>query len=110
MNIVCEKDITDNLMAILCDAFMVRCHDFDQDPLWKLFYETQLDMYLHYKKRCTLSNPEGDMIHDLIRTTWEELRDEMENSIFEIVNPRQWFSTIHIDFPLSPENLRIESF
>ena len=59
--------------------------------------------YLISKTNLDVSEPEGDMVHDLIRDTWLEIKDYMENSAFgPVSNPDKWFRTIRIDFPVDP--------
>lgn len=88
-------------LSVLCDCFLARAHDCDEDPLWKKFYRTQMSIYLIAKKNLEVSEPEGDMVHDLIRDCWNDVKDYMENSKFgPISNIEQWFKTIRIDFPL----------
>ena len=90
-----------NALLTLCDCFLVRAHDNDDDPLWKRFYSIQMSSYLISKRNLEVSAPEGDMVHDLIRDTWTDVKRYMENSQFgPISNVDQWFKTIKIDFPL----------
>ncbi len=85
----------------LCECFLVRANDDDRDPLWQRFYRIQMCSYLISKKDLSVTPPEGDMVHDLIRDTWLDVRDYMENSMFgPVSNVEQWFKTIHIDFPV----------
>ena len=88
-------------LSMLCDCFLARAHDEDEDPLWKRFYRIQMSSYLIAKRNLEVSPPEGDMVHDLIRDSWAEVKDYMENSKFgPISNVDQWFKTIRIDFHL----------
>ena len=91
-------------MNMLCECFLVRARDMDEDPLWKKFYRIQMSSYLCAKRNLDVSAPEGDMVHDLIRGVWEDdVKDYMENSKFgPISNVDQWFKTIRIDFPVDP--------
>ena len=90
-------------VSILCDCFLARANDMDSDPLWKRFYTVQMCSYLIAKKNLDVSEPEGDMVHDLIRDTWLDVKDYMENSKFgPVSNVEQWFRTIRIDFPVDP--------
>ena len=92
-----------NAIEILCACFLARANDNDSDPLWKRFYNIQMCSYLISKKNLDVSEPEGDMVHDLIRDTWLEIKDYMENSAFgPVSNPDKWFRTIRIDFPVDP--------
>lgn len=98
----CMKTMRDALLT-LCDCFLVRAKDNDDDPLWKRFYSIQMSSYLISKRNLEVSAPEGDMVHDLIRDTWQNLKDEIETSQFgPISNVDQWFKTIRIDFPVDP--------
>ena len=91
-------------MNTLCECFLLRANDNDDDPLWRRFYTIQMSSYLCSKKNLEVSAPEGDMVHDLIRCVWEEdVKDYMNNSKFgPISNVDQWFRTIRIDFPMDP--------
>lgn len=84
----------------LCDSFLLRSGDNDDDPRWIRFYEIQMSIYLLGKKNLEVSAPEGDMVHDLIKDVWEGVKEYMDNSMFgPIENEDQWFRTIRIDFP-----------
>ena len=72
------KNMRDALLT-LCDCFLARAHDNDEDPLWKRFYSIQMSSYLISKRNMEVSAPEGDMVHDLIRDTWQNLKDDIEN-------------------------------
>ena len=88
-------------LSMLCDCFLARAHDEDEDPLWKKFYRIQMSSYLVSKRNLEVSAPEGDMVHDLIRDSWAEVKDYMQNSKFgPVSNVDQWFKTIRIDFPI----------
>ena len=84
----------------LCDSFLVRAGDDDNDPMWIKFYEIQMSIYLLGKKNLEVTPPEGDMVHDLIKDVWTDVKAYMEKSPFgPIENVDQWFKTIQIDFP-----------
>ena len=92
-----------NALLSLCDCFLVRAKDNDDDPLWKRFYNIQMTSYLVSKRNLDVSAPEGDMVHDLIRDTWQSVKSSMQTSQFgPISNVDQWFKTIRIDFPIDP--------
>lgn len=92
-----------NALDTLCECFLVRANDNDEDPLWHRFYRVQMCSYLITKKNLSVTPPEGDMVHDLIRDAWVDVKDYMENSQFgPVSNVEQWFKTIHIDFPVDP--------
>ena len=96
------KNMRDALIT-LCDCFLVRAKDNDEDPLWKRFYSIQMTSYLVSKRNLDVSAPEGDMVHDLIRDTWQDVKKSMQTSQFgPITNVDQWFKTIQIDFPIDP--------
>ena len=96
------KNMRDALLT-LCDCFLVRAKDNDDDPLWKRFYNIQMTSYLVSKRNLDVSAPEGDMVHDLIRDTWQSVKSSMQTSQFgPISNVDQWFKTIRIDFPIDP--------
>ncbi len=84
----------------LCDSFLVRAGDDDTDPMWIKFYEIQMSIYLLGKKNLEVSPPEGDMVHDLIKDVWGDVKSYMEKSPFgPVENVDQLFKTIQIDFP-----------
>ena len=96
------KNMRDALLT-LCDCFLVRAKDNDDDPLWKRFYNIQMTSYLVSKRNLDVSAPEGDMVHDLIRDTWQSVKSSIQASQFgPISNVDQWFKTIRIDFPVDP--------
>ena len=91
-------------LCALCDSFLVRSGDSDNDPRWIKFYEIQMSMYLLGKKSLEVSPPEGDMVHDLIRDVWTGVRDYIDKKPFgPVENLDQWFKTIRIDFPIDFE-------
>ena len=86
----------------LCDSFLVRAGDDDTDPMWIKFYEIQMSIYLLGKKNLEVTPPEGDMVHDLIKDVWGDVKSYMEKSPFgPVENVDQLFKTIQIDFPWS---------
>lgn len=88
-------------LDVLCESFLVRAKDFDEDPLWKSFYHIQMSSYIIRKKSLEIAAPEGDMIHDLIKDAWTEVKSYMDNSAFgPVQNVENWFRTIRIDFPV----------
>lgn len=88
-------------LDMLCESFLVRCGDPDEDPLWKAFFRIQMSAYMRAKRSFDMERTECDMIHDLIRDTWTEVKLYMDSSSFgPIENPEQWFRTIEITFPV----------
>lgn len=85
------------------DAFLVRGQDFevDCDCEWKRFHDIQFAIYLLGKKRLCVSLSEGDMIHDMIRNTWEALQEDIASSEFPFIPDDRcaWYKTVEIDFP-----------
>ena len=94
--------------AIRCfnDAFLMR-DTSDSVPTslhYKEFHDIQMASYILGKReKSIVSYAEGDMVHDLIKSRWLELLDEVEESQFPFVceDFRSWFQTVKIDFPYS---------
>jgi len=96
-------------LCALCDSFLVRSGDRDDDPRWIRFYEIQMSSYLLCKKKLEVTPPEGDMVHDLIKDVWSGVREYMDKTPFgPIENMDKWFGTIQIDFPID-EKTSLES-
>jgi hypothetical protein len=75
---------------------------------WRLFHDTQMAVYILGKRnRMITSLAEGDMVHDLIKRRWYELRSEMEKSEIPFVGNdlSAWFRTVRIDFPWDIEDV-----
>lgn len=92
--------------AIQCfhDAFLIRdrATDFSHDVWWPDFHLVQMGVYVIGKPSKKISSlAEGDMIHDLIKCRWMELKEEKACSEipFYCSDMRSWFHTITIDFP-----------
>ncbi len=98
--VIKRVEMVRSALYALCDSFLLRAGDCDNDPRWVRFYEIQMSIYLLGKKNLEVSAPEGDMVHDLIKDVWEGVKDYMDSSLFgPIENVDQLFKTIHIDFP-----------
>lgn len=96
-----EKDLKGAVKAY-AEAFYLRSVDegfFDIE--YAAFYRYQFRTYLAGKRNLTISLPEGDMIADLIRSTYESMRISMEASPFNISEEGSWnlLKEVHIDFP-----------
>jgi hypothetical protein len=76
-NSFCKLGDIEKALRSWNDAFLVRGCEFssDKDYEWKKFHDIQFAIYLLGKKRLCVSLSEGDMIHDLIRMKWEELKN-----------------------------------
>ncbi len=98
--------------AIRCfaDAFMLRdlSSELVKAQQWRLFHDTQMAVYILGKRNRIISTlAEGDMVHDLIKRRWYELRSEMERSEipFAGTDLSAWFRTVRIDFPWDMEDV-----
>jgi hypothetical protein len=99
--------------AIRCfnDAFVLRdlsAEKIENHQLWREFHDTQMAMYILGKRNKVIASlAEGDMVHDLIKHRWIQLREEIENSEIPFAgkNKRLWFRTVKIDFPWEMEVL-----
>ncbi|MFA6688542.1 MAG: hypothetical protein ACOX6K_03605 [Sphaerochaetaceae bacterium] len=102
-NSFCKLGDIEKALRSWNDAFLVRGCEFssDKDYEWKKFHDIQFAIYLLGKKRLCVSLSEGDMIHDLIRMKWEELKNAIAHSefSFEPDNTGAWYRTVEIDFP-----------
>lgn len=98
--------------AIRCfnDAFILRdiSDETRASHQWRDFHDVQMAIYILGKKQKTLvSIAEGDMIHDLIKHRWNQLRLEIEGSEIPFAGKdmRAWFRTVRIDFPWDMEDV-----
>ncbi len=83
-------------------AFYLRCTDEETNtPSFSSFFAYQFCKYLSLKKRIILSLPEGDMISDLIKSTYLDLIEEIENSMFQITEEGRYsiLKNARIAFP-----------
>ena len=83
-------------------AFYLRCTDEEtNNPSFSSFFAYQFCRYLSLKKRIIMSLPEGDMISDLIKSTYLDLSDEIENSMFQITEEGRYaiLKNARITFP-----------
>lgn len=99
--------------AIRCfnDAFMLRDNaaDAPDGMVWRDFHDTQMTIYILGKRhKGIVSFAEGDMVHDLIKSRWVELLEEMERSQIPFVGTdmHAWFKTVNIDFPWELEEVQ----
>ena len=65
-----------------CNAFLDRLELLADPVEFIYFYRNQLQKYLHLKKHVFLSLPEGDMVSDLIKESYDEFVLDMEDSPF----------------------------
>jgi hypothetical protein len=95
--------------AIRCfhDAFMLRDgKTMDIQDGWVDFHTVQMAKYILGKPRKWIASlAEGDMVHDLIRSRWIDLKRELDESEIPFAGHdlRRWFMTVSIDFPWSFE-------
>ncbi|MFA7190533.1 MAG: hypothetical protein WC117_10675 [Sphaerochaetaceae bacterium] len=94
-----QGDLSDALNCF-CDAFLVRSGDHDTSQDWLTFYNVQFTMYMLGKRRFDIQIPEGDMVFQLIRDRWVDLKKELGKSRLGLVrNLFEWSKTVEIDFP-----------
>lgn len=67
-----------------CDAFLNRLDSLCDSLEFLLFYKLQIVRYFSVKKRCFLSLPEGDMVSDLIKSSYDEIVDDLDASPFSV--------------------------
>ncbi|MDD3164222.1 MAG: hypothetical protein PHH94_09235 [Sphaerochaetaceae bacterium] len=94
-----QGDLSDALNCF-CDAFLVRSTLNDSSQDWLTFYNVQFSMYMLGKRRFDVQIPEGDMVFQLIRERWVEIKTELGKSRLGLVrNLFEWSRTVEIDFP-----------
>jgi hypothetical protein len=90
-------------VCLLCSAFYLRATEENEiDIEFHDFFVYQFSRYLSGKKRIKVSLPEGDMISDLIRTTFEDFQQQVLDSPFNIGAENLWnlLKEVRIDFPV----------
>ncbi|MHC1693263.1 MAG: tetratricopeptide repeat protein [Sphaerochaetaceae bacterium] len=101
--------------ALRCfnDAFLVRDSDSTllEEPgsEWQDFHNTQMAMYILGKKHKWISSlAEGDMVHELIKTRWHELREQIIESDIPLAcaDRHDWFRTVNVEFPWDVESIQ----
>lgn len=65
-----------------CNAFLDRLEVLSDPVEFIFFYKNQLLKYLNLKNRVFLSLPEGDMVSDLIKESYDEFVSDMDSSPF----------------------------
>ena len=66
-----------------CNAFLDRLEIMLSDPVeFIFFYKNQLLKYLNLKNRVFLSLPEGDMVSDLIKESYDDFVSDIDSSPF----------------------------
>lgn len=98
--------------AIRCfnDAFIMRdrSEHLAESNLWRQFHDVQMAIYILGKRNKSIASlAEGDMVHDLIKHRWVQLRLEMQRSEIPFAGKdlRSWFETVRIDFPWEMEDV-----
>lgn len=89
-----------------CDAFLLRNLSIEEsDKEFIDFFRVQFIIYQLGKKHLDVALSEGDMIFDLIKSEWDTIKKEIENSPFRIEESclLNWFKSIKIDFPWGVE-------
>jgi hypothetical protein len=84
-----------------CKAFMLRNNEMDTSQDWMTFFNVQFTMYLLGKRRLEVDLCEGDMVCDLIRDKWQQVRSDIQCSQLGLVrNLFEWSKSVEITFPL----------
>ena len=83
------------------DAFLSRLDGIELTLEFVMFYRYQLRLYLNAKPVFTLSLPEGDMISDLIKDSYESFLSSLEASPFNVTGEgkRNLLESVKISFP-----------
>ena len=83
------------------NAFLPRLSMCEYTLEFVSFYRYQLSRYLLSKPVFTLSLPEGDMISDLIKDSYESFLSALESSPFNITGEgkRNLLESVRIAFP-----------
>ncbi len=93
-----------------CCAFLDRIDDLACSIEFILFYKLQLSRYFSNKKKCFLSLPEGDMVSDLIKESYDEFVSDMESSPFNVTSSgrKRLLENVKIVFPVQNDTEEIE--
>ena len=89
-------------LGCFIDTFLIRGNEMHcSDKEWIDFFRQQFSIYLLGKKRICCSLSEGDMIHDFLKSEYERLRREIEESEipFHCENLTLWLASFELDFP-----------
>lgn len=89
-------------LGCFIDTFLIRGNEIHcSDKQWVDFFRRQFSIYLLGKKRISCSLSEGDMIHDFLKSEYEQLRRDIEESEIPFCcdNLSAWFSSLELDFP-----------
>ena len=73
---------TEDAINDYCNAFLDRLEILSDPVEFIFFYKNQLLRYLNLKKKVFLSLPEGDMVSDLIKESYDEFVTDMASSPF----------------------------
>lgn len=96
-----KKDLVKGLDCY-CDTFLLRNIELESlNDEFLEFFKIQFIIYLLGKKKIKIALSEGDMIFDLIEDSFNEIKEEIEDSPFAILdeNRRSFYKTVEIDFP-----------
>lgn len=94
---------TKRAIKLFINTFYLRSTEADEiDVEYHDFFAYQFSTYLLGKKRVKVSLPEGDMISDLIRFSYEEFQLQVLDSPFNIGEENLWnlMKNIKIEFPV----------
>lgn len=97
-----EGDVNHALIAYIKTFWLRNVAEGFFDIEFASFFRYQFATYLKGKKQVRLSLPEGDMIADLIKTVYEDMRISMSESPFNLNPENEWtvLKQVKIDFPL----------
>ncbi len=96
-----KKDLVKGLDCF-CDTFLLRNIELESlNDEFLEFFKIQFIIYLLGKKKIKIALSEGDMIFDLIEDSFNEIREDIADSPFIILNEnkRDFYKTVEIDFP-----------
>jgi tetratricopeptide (TPR) repeat protein len=102
---VALKNLGQKQYAYRCweNAAMLRDTDSDDDFQnleWKTFFRIQLVKYLSLKKKKQFSSlAESDMIHDLVKSAWMEIKDSPDIMSLDYYDRCDVYRSVFIAFP-----------
>ena len=96
-----------NAITEYCEAFLLRLDPFLSDCDFIMFYRDQMEKYFAVKTNLYISLPEGDMVTDLIRMTYDDFMAEWEESPFRKSEKgrARLLSNIKIVFPVQNDTV-----
>ena len=96
-----------NAITEYCEVFLTRLDPLLSDIDFILFYRRQMENYFNIKKNLFISLPEGDMVTDLIRMTYDDFMQDWSESPFKKSKKgrERLLSSIKIIFPVQNDTL-----